>query len=467
VGKDEWTQSDLYAWLEAAEGGFEDSFSLLGPGATTEEQIAYAYWYGGRRMRDIPAYSLEDFIYEKTDRIETTNYGIETRFWFAGKEIPDIDAFEGNQLPPDLTVVEDVLCRYGIPVSEYVIQSYVRDALYRNDDNIPHLLERIAPPNIHLDERSWKILVDYVVDTLEEFKVSYTLFADQSMGPIRQRVGELHTAVVELFARLKKSGLDSSWLPKHTYIVLSQIQNHTACVLEDLDSDEEPPEADIEAMDNSLDSMIETYEDIKELIEEALTSFRRNNLSVVRPRKDGQSNPWRMIQVSLGGLDVWRRVTAPEFFTFEDLHHIIQIVLNWNGSLPYRFSVEKSPDGITGIGVQDDHTKLKELCASGISEFLYEYGLYWNVKVILMPRYEGGEDETVRCVAGERAAPPEEIEGPLRFRRLLMALERGGEQERKEARRELGHDFNPGSFDLESCNRSLSSGKFKHKVINP
>ncbi|MDR0450206.1 MAG: plasmid pRiA4b ORF-3 family protein [Treponema sp.] len=466
VGKDEWSQADLYAWLESAEGGFEDAFTLLGPGATTEEQIAYAYWYGGKRMRDIPAYSLEDFVYEKTDRIETTAYGIETRFWFAGKEIPDIDALEGSQLPPDLTMVEDLLCRHGIPISEYVIQSYVRDTLYRNENDIPHLLERIVPPNIHLDDRSWKILADYVVETLEEFKLSYTLFADQAMGPIRQRVGELHTAVVELFARLKKSGLDASWLPKHTYIMLSQIQNHTACVLEDLDSDEEPPAADLEAMDNSLDSMIETYEDLKELIEEALTSFRRNNLSVVKPRKSGESNPWRMIQISLGGLDIWRRVTAPEFFTFEDLHHVIQIVLNWNNSLPYRFSVEKSPDGITGIGIQDEHTKLKELCASGISEFLYEYGLYWNVKVILMPRYEGGEEETVRCVAGERAAPPEEIEGPLRFRRLLTAFERGGEQEKGEALRELGHDFDPERFDLENCNRSLSSGKFKRKAIN-
>jgi hypothetical protein len=466
VGKEEWNQADLYAWLESAEGGFEDAFSLLGPRVTTEEQIAYAYWYGGKRMRDVPAYSLEDFIYEKTDRIETTPYGIETRFWFAGKEIPDIDALEGGQLPPDLTMVEDILCRCGIPISEYVIQSYVRDALFHNEEDVPRVLERIVPPNVHLDDRSWKLLADYVADTLEEFKPNYSLFSDQAMGSIRQRVAELHTAVVELFARLKKSGIDSSWLPKHTYIVLSQIQSHTAYVLEDLDSDEEPPPEDLEAMDNSLDSMIETYEDIKELIEEALNNFRRNNLSVVRPRKGGQPNPWRMLQISIGGLNVWRRLTAPESSTLEELHGIIQTALNWSGNLPYRFSVEKSPDGITGIGVQDLHTRLKKLCESGISEFLYEYGLYWTIKVLLMPRYDGGENETVRCVAGERAAPPEEVEGPLRFRRVLMAFERGGEVEKRDALRELGSDFNPENFDLNSCNRSLSSGKFKSKALN-
>jgi hypothetical protein len=466
VGKDEWSQADLYAWLEAAEGGFEDAFSLLGPGATTEEQIAYAYWYGGKRMRDVPAYSLEDFIYEKTDRIETTAYGIETRFWFAGKEIPDISALDGAQLPPDLTLIEDTLCRCGIPISEYVIQSYVRDALFHNEEDIPQILEKIVPSNIHLDDRGWKLLTDYIADTIKEFKPAYTLFADQTMGPIRQRVGELHTAVVELFARLKKSGIDSSWLPKHTYIVLSQIQSHTACVLEDLDSDEEPPSADLEAMDNSLDSMIETYEDIKELIEDALKNFRRNNLSVIRPRKGWKPNPWRMIQISVGGLDVWRRVTIPESSSLEDLHQIILTTLKWNGSLPYRFNVEKSPDGITGVGVQDDRVKLKELCERGISEFLYEYGIYWTVKIILLPRYDGGQEETIRCVAGENAAPPEEIEGPLRFRRLLLAFEKDTGPEKKEALRELGQDFNPEFFDLDGCNRRLGSGKFRSQALN-
>ncbi|GHV87131.1 hypothetical protein AGMMS50255_4270 [Spirochaetia bacterium] len=254
VGKDEWPQTELNAWLEAAERGFEDAFSLLGPGSSTEEQIAYAYWYGGKRMREIPAYSLEDFLFEKTDRIEATAYGIESRLWFAGKEIPDSRIIEGYLLPPDRTLVEDILFRRQVPISEYVIQSYVRDALFHGEEDIPAILERIVPPSIRLEEREWKILAGYIADTLEEFTPIYTPFADQAMGPIRQRVGELHTAVIDLLARLNKGGIDPSWLPKHTYIVLSQIQGHAAGVMEDLDSDEAPAEGDLEAMDNSLDS---------------------------------------------------------------------------------------------------------------------------------------------------------------------------------------------------------------------
>ncbi|GHV61895.1 hypothetical protein AGMMS49587_07230 [Spirochaetia bacterium] len=467
VGKDDWPQVELYAWLEAAEGGFEDSFSLLGPGSSTEEQIAYAYWYGGKRMREVPAYSLEDFLFEKTDRIETVAYGIETRFWFAGKEIPDSRIIEGYLLPPDRTLVEDILVKRQVPISEYVIQSYVRDALFHGEEDIPVILERIVPPSIHLEEREWKIIAGYIVDTLEEFRSIYTPFADQAMGPIRQRVGELHTAVIDLLARLNKARIDASWLPKHTYIVLSQIQGHAAGVMEDLDSDDAPEEGDLETMDNSLDSMIETYEDIKELIEDALNTFRRSNLSVVKPlAKDGKSNAWRMVQISIGGTGVWRRAAVPESYRLQDLHRVVQGTLNWQGASMYRFSVEKNGNGLPGSGALDNKLRIGELCGEGISEIIYEYGTKWTVKVILLPRYDGEETEAVRCVAGEGASPPEFIDGPLRFRKSLSALERGTELEKQAALHELGQNFNPEKFDIEVCNRNLNSGILKSRAFD-
>jgi hypothetical protein len=62
VGKDEWARADLDAWVDAADKGFEESFGREGPLSCTEEQIAYAYWYGGPRMRRLPAYALEEYL---------------------------------------------------------------------------------------------------------------------------------------------------------------------------------------------------------------------------------------------------------------------------------------------------------------------------------------------------------------------------------------------------------------------
>jgi hypothetical protein len=450
VGKNAWSESDLRAWQEAAEEGFEASFKLLGPGESTEEQIAYAYWYGRERMRDLPAYALEDFLYEQTDRIETTPYGIETRFWFAGREIPDM---KGLPRLPSPMPLEDMLHSTAAPVSEWVVQSYIWDAFFRRDKDISALVKRIIPPALNVPEENLLRFTEYIAGMYNELSLLYSPFTDAAVGPIRQRMAELHTAVIDLAARLGRGDINTAWLPKHTFIILSQIQSHTAEVLADLGIDAPPGDEDLEAMDNSLDSMIETYEDIKELIDDALSSFRQNNLSVVRTGKIGEGDGWWTAQVSLGGADVWRRVILPESCSLRDLHRIIQALFGWKAGYSFHFALDEQG----GRDRLELDMSLGELDLRGGNSFLYEYGSKWTVKILLLSRHENEGALETRCVAGSGSAPPEYIDGPMRFRRYIVALESGAEAEKKLALRELGEDFKPQNFDLEACNRRLSS----------
>jgi hypothetical protein len=449
TSKDAWNKDELDAWLLAAENGFENSFNALGAASCTEEQIAYAYWYGGARMRELPAYSLEDFLYEKTSRIEIAAYGIETRFWYAGRELPDLKELDMGNTRPDKTGVEEILSRLKVPVSEYVIQSYVRDSLYREGGDENLIISRLVPPSMELDSQDKITLVDYIRVVIEEFRDFCTPFTDKVVGPIRQRAGELHTAVIDLAARLGRGDIDSSWLPKHTFIILSQIQSHTADMMEDLVSDETIPGTELEALDDSLDSMIETYEDVKELIDDALNSFRRNKLAVVRSGSNSSTVTEQLIQLSIGGIDVWRRIIVNEDCTLEELHQIIRTIFGWRNSDTFKFSDEKKIDPDTSI---------MDLEAANISELLYEYGAKWTVRIMLLSRQESPGKRPVRCVAGQGASPPEFVAGPLKFRRILFALGSGNDIERSGARQELGPDFIPGEFDLEACNRSLNAG---------
>jgi hypothetical protein len=439
--------------MRAAEDGFENSFSNLGPASCTEEQIAYAYWYGGSRMREIPAYSLEEFLFKKTDRIETAAYGIETRFWYAGREIPDQKGLDTANIRPDKTPVEEILHRLKIPVSEYVIQSYVRDSLYRNEGEASLVVERLVPASVEFSSRDRKFLADYIESVLEEFRGFYNPFTDKAMGSLRQRMGELHTAVIDLAARICKGDIDLSWFPRHTFIILSQIQNHTACVMEDLDFDEPPPAAELEAMDSSLDSMIDTYEDIKQLIDEALNSFRRNKLAIIRAGSNSDLVTERLLQLSIGGIDVWRRLIVNESCSLGELHQIIQTGFGWRNTQEFVFRADSK-----GLDVD---TRLTELAARNIVELLYEYGTKWIVRIMILSRYESPGSKSVRCVAGAGAAPPEFINGPLKFRRAVSALESGNDIERLDARQELGLEFTPGEFDLDACNRNLNTGPFR------
>ncbi|MCL2070487.1 MAG: plasmid pRiA4b ORF-3 family protein [Treponema sp.] len=464
AGRDEWQKADLDAWLEAAEAGFESSFSKLGPASCTEEQIAYAYWYGDSRMRELPAYALEDYLFDKTNRIETAAYGIESRFWYAGREIPDCKELRNCSMRQDLSPVELVLHELKIPVSEFLIQSYIRDSLYREDGNADLIMERLIPASVELENQDRSILRDYIENVMDEFREFYNPFTDKKIGFIRLRAGELHTAVIDLCSRLSRGDIDPSWLPRHTFIILSQIQGHTTNVMEDLDSDESFPDNELGIIDSSLDSMVETYEDIKELIDEALGSFRRNKLMVIRPGSNSETITERLLQISIGGIDVWRRIIVNDNCSLGELHKIIQTIFGWRSSQAFKFSTETLPKDEAESGENPPFSKnldldnsICELESAGIIELLYEYGTKWIVRITILSRYQTPGNRPIRCVAGAGAGPPEFIAGPLKFRRVLSALESKNDVERLGARQELGTDFVPEEFDLEECNRNLNT----------
>jgi hypothetical protein len=72
-----------------------------------------------------------------------------------------------------------------------------------------------------------------------------------------------------------------------------------------------------------------------------------------------------------------------------------------------------------------------------------------------MSSYQPAKDDVMRFVAGDGAAPPEQVDGPRHFKRLLVSLETGGGTERQSASRELGPDYVSGVFDLDKMNKNL------------
>jgi hypothetical protein len=225
--------------------------------------------------------------------------------------------------------------------------------------------------------------------------------------------------------------------------------------------------------------MIETYEDIKELIDDALNSFRRNNLSVVKKGGAGFSrrNGSETLQLSLGGTDIWRRIILPSSCRLSTLHRIIQILFGWDkesrdilsldkippqknadgekpvpepsnlrllnfrsredAPAPYRYSIIRSSGGNQrGFSGKNLHPGdiLEDLRDRRVRELLYEYENRWTVKILffdtngdsilVFPVGAGGNTAPVRCVAGEGALPPAFQDGPVGFKKFLASRKR-------------------------------------------
>ena len=480
IAKDEWSSSALDEWVKAAEAGFKAAFARLGPASCIEEQVAHAYWFGPPRMRECPAYSLEEFLYEKTECVETAVYGIESRFWLSGRDIPDFKKLQPCDPPVGLTPVEAMLGNLNINISEYGIQSYITDSLYQDAGNVSLIMERLVPESVEINRHERAALDSYCEDVLEELRGQYNPFLDINIGPIRTKAAELHTAIIDLAVCLCKSPIKPSQLPRHTFIILSQMQRHIVGLLEDLNVDNHPSELELEIMDASLDSMMETYEEIKDLIDEALTTFRRNTLTLVR-ENTATNTSGRLIQISIGGIDVWRRIIIEDTCTLDELSCIIKAAFGWSNTQSSSFFVENShmenshmensrmenshehnvsntqEYSYTAKRTLDINARITDLEAEDISELNYEHGETWIVRIILVSRHERSTNAKAHCIAGSGTAPSECISGPMQVRRLILLLENGNTEERSDARRKLGREFlSTAAFNIHACNKALA-----------
>lgn len=134
---------------------------------------------------------------------------------------------------------------------------------------------------------------------------------------------------------------------------------------------------------------------------------------------------------------VWRRIQVPGDCTFWDLHVAIQCAFGWNDShlhvfqLPgdcgfgRRFGIPLDPDFNDAPVLPGwDHRIAEHLSQTAPRlEYWYDFGDDWRHEVIFeeaMPAAAG--KKYPRCLAGERAGPPDDCGGAPGYARLLEIL---------------------------------------------
>jgi hypothetical protein len=87
----------------------------------------------------------------------------------------------------------------------------------------------------------------------------------------------------------------------------------------------------------------------------------------------------------------------------------------------------------------------------------HDFGDSWEHLVKLEKRTPGGDqDHAPVCLAGENAAPLDDMGGIYGYYHWLEALHKPGSEMHREARMVLGKDFDPAHFDLKEVNWRLS-----------
>lgn len=99
--------------------------------------------------------------------------------------------------------------------------------------------------------------------------------------------------------------------------------------------------------------------------------------------------------------------------------------------------------------------------------YTYDFGDDWQHDILvekILPALEAAS--SLKCLAGERACPPEDTGGPWRYRFFLEAFWDADHPEHEEVVSFTENGFDPEVFDLEGVNKQLAILDIKNGLIN-
>ncbi|MBE0447209.1 MAG: plasmid pRiA4b ORF-3 family protein [Actinobacteria bacterium] len=174
-------------------------------------------------------------------------------------------------------------------------------------------------------------------------------------------------------------------------------------------------------------------------------------------------------KISLKGITplVWRRIQVPATYNFWDLHVAIQDAMGW---LDYHLHDFHLDDPVTGkqtrIGMIldeldpfDDYDVVPEksqyilswfLAENATARYLYDFGDCWEHEVKLekiLPKEKGASYP--RCIAGERACPPEDVGGVSGYEQFLDAINDANNEDHERMLEWVGGSFDPEYFNAQ------------------
>ena len=167
---------------------------------------------------------------------------------------------------------------------------------------------------------------------------------------------------------------------------------------------------------------------------------------------------------------IWRRIQVQDTVNLPQLHKVLQIVMGWENSHLYRFTVDRRRYLGKFDAFDDQHHHASKvtlrllLGEQGTQFFYYEYdfGDGW-IHEVCEEKTQSPEPGKLYpvCVGGERKCPPEDCGGSHRYQEMLKALRDERDPDHASTVEWIGRDFDPEAFDADAVNRRLRRLKIR------
>jgi hypothetical protein len=161
---------------------------------------------------------------------------------------------------------------------------------------------------------------------------------------------------------------------------------------------------------------------------------------------------------------IWRRILVYGSIKLPKLHDLLQLVMGWSDSHLHSFEVgyktfSLAHDEMEDLNILDEQNyTLGRILGESVREFVYEYdfGDSWRHRIKVKPVPQPNTDWFYPlCIAGERAAPPDDVGGVTGYLEFLSAIRDPKHDEHESMLTWIGGAFDPEGFDLNAINRAL------------
>ncbi len=291
LGKTPFEQSSVdnkrERWEEEFEKMLSATLEAFGPCASIEEQLVFAYITDIERFC-VPYCSSVQEVFEKSGKFEFTSYGVETRLWLKGKEIPAIGAEMIDFSPVDEnsktsfkkdSKVNSIFKKHGLIVPEWVVDAFICDILFSKETNLEKIIEKIIPDSIILEENEYNIIMLHLEKKFVIIRKGYNWFADYQIAHYRHEALELYSKLVSVFYEIEYHKIDIKELDQQHLVILTQLSGHISSMIYSFVQEDSLLEKDLSTFDATLEGMNFNFEESARVIRDNIFAHQKRNLS--------------------------------------------------------------------------------------------------------------------------------------------------------------------------------------------
>ena len=257
-------------WCECFQAGLEEGFDVLGPTASINEQLAWAFFYGEDELLTTPAIHIGGFL-NWCKEVSIKAVGIRSILWWHDQnpqdelyfgELQDKMHFTGCTDSLD-SILEDI----GVSLCQIEIEAYMCDEIYRGGDGYDVVIDRCFKSRTieFYDDEQEKMFYKFIKKLWGSTKKTYNPFKDQQIGKIRSKILSILDKQLNWLRTLDQKNFQPDDLPSDQMVALAEASGLMKQLLSALAMEGECDDIDhqdqlhniIDEVNDSVDMIIE------------------------------------------------------------------------------------------------------------------------------------------------------------------------------------------------------------------